>query len=207
MRCWRHPGTKPFQPVLHQHSILNPILYQKKNTMMTPSPLLTLTTNDLSPLYHSSLSLDNVLTKVSVILWLDLFISPGMTMYYLLQLTQTLGHFAFLSAKNVLVTGPPNVNPFCFGHTTNTNFSAYLHIVTTPGKLTGWIGLPTESTNSIITNFCPELLGLTQSVRFIRTDAGTAFTSVKFIAKCTNLGIKFDAAAPQNQEMNGMCKG
>jgi hypothetical protein len=29
--------------------------------------------------------------------------------------------------------------------------SAYLFIVTTPGKLTGWIGIPTESTASIIT--------------------------------------------------------
>ncbi len=35
-----------------------------------------------------------------------------------------------------------------------------------------------------------ELLGRTQSVRFIRIDAGTAFTSAKFIAECTNLGIK-----------------
>ncbi|KAI2508344.1 hypothetical protein MHU86_6018 [Fragilaria crotonensis] len=42
-------------------------------------------------------------------------------------------------------------NPFRYGLTTNTNFSAYLFIVTTPGKLTGWIGLPTESTASIIT--------------------------------------------------------
>jgi hypothetical protein len=45
----------------------------------------------------------------------------------------------------------PMRNPFCFGITTTTNFSAYLFIVTTPGKLTGWIGLPTESTASIIT--------------------------------------------------------
>ncbi len=29
-------------------------------------------------------------------------------------------------------------NPFCFGITTATNYSAYLFIVTTPGKLTGW---------------------------------------------------------------------
>ena len=102
-------------------------------------------------------------------------------------------------------------NPFRFGLTTNTNFSAYLFIVTTPGKLTGWIGLPTESTNSIITALKSwltqtELLGRTQSVRFIRTDAGTAFTSAKFIAECTNLGIKLEAAAPEHQEMNGICE-
>ncbi|KAI2508281.1 hypothetical protein MHU86_6086 [Fragilaria crotonensis] len=61
-------------------------------------------------------------------------------------------------------------NPFRYGLTTNTNFSAYLFIVTTPGKLTGWIGLPTESTASIITALKQwltdtELLGRTQSVR------------------------------------------
>jgi hypothetical protein len=60
-------------------------------------------------------------------------------------------------------------NPFRFGLTTNTNFSAYLFIVTTPGKLTGWVGLPTESTTSIIATLKSwlthtELLGRTQSV-------------------------------------------
>ncbi|KAI2506225.1 Reverse transcriptase (RNA-dependent DNA polymerase) [Fragilaria crotonensis] len=102
-------------------------------------------------------------------------------------------------------------NPFRYGLTTNTNYSAYLFIVTTPGKLTGWIGLPTESTASIITALKSwltqtELLGRTQSVRFIRTDAGTAFTSAKFITECTNLGIKVEAAAPEHQEMNGICE-
>jgi hypothetical protein len=42
-------------------------------------------------------------------------------------------------------------NPFCYGLTTSTNYSGFLFIVTTPGKLTGWIGLPTKSTTSIIT--------------------------------------------------------
>ncbi|KAI2496549.1 Reverse transcriptase (RNA-dependent DNA polymerase) [Fragilaria crotonensis] len=102
-------------------------------------------------------------------------------------------------------------NPFRYGLTTNTNFSAYLFIVTTPGKLTGWIGLPTESTASIITALKQwltdtELLGRTQSVRFIRTDAGSAFTSTKFISECTSLGIKVEAAAPEHQEMNGICE-
>ncbi|KAI2495495.1 Reverse transcriptase (RNA-dependent DNA polymerase) [Fragilaria crotonensis] len=88
---------------------------------------------------------------------------------------------------------------------------AYLFIVTTPGKLTGWIGLPTESTTSIITALKSwltqtELLGRTKSVRFIRTDAGSAFTSAKFITECTNLGIKLEAAAPEHQEMNGICE-
>ena len=102
-------------------------------------------------------------------------------------------------------------NPFRFGLTTATNFSAYLFIVSTPGKLTGWIGLPTESTDSITTALKSwltqtELLGRTQSVRFIRTDAGSAFTSAKFIATCNDLGIKLEAAAPEHQEMNGMCE-
>jgi hypothetical protein len=77
-------------------------------------------------------------------------------------------------------------NPFLYGLTTSTNYSAYLFIVTTPGKLTGWIGLPTESTTSIITALKQwltdtELLGRTQSVRFIRTDAGSAFTQNSFL--------------------------
>jgi hypothetical protein len=42
-------------------------------------------------------------------------------------------------------------NPFCFGITTAANYSAYLFIITTSGKLTGWIRLQTESTASIIT--------------------------------------------------------
>ena len=101
-------------------------------------------------------------------------------------------------------------NPFRFGLTTVTNYSAYLFIVTTPGKLTDWIGLPTESTASIITALKSwltqtELLGQTQSVRFICTDAGSAFTSSKFITECNNLGMKLEAAAPEHQEMNGIC--
>jgi hypothetical protein len=87
--------------------------------------------------------------------------------------------------------------------------NTYLFIVTTPGKLTGWIGLPT--TTSIIAALKQwltdtELLGRTQSVRFIHTDAGSAFTSTKFISECTSLGIKVEAAAPEHQEMNSICK-
>jgi hypothetical protein len=102
-------------------------------------------------------------------------------------------------------------NPFRYGLATSTNYSAYLFIVTTPGKLTGWIGLPTESTTFIINVLkhwltATELLGRTQSVRFIRTDAGTAFTSTKFVSECTSLGSKVEAAAPEHQEMKGICK-
>jgi hypothetical protein len=102
-------------------------------------------------------------------------------------------------------------NPFRFGITTATNNSAYLFSVTTPGKLTGWIGLPTESTASIITALKSwltqtELLGRTKSVRFICMDAGSAFTSTKFTAACNDLGIKVEAAAPEHQEMNGICE-
>ena len=82
-------------------------------------------------------------------------------------------------------------NPFCLGLTTAANYSAYLFIVTTPGKLTGWIGLPTESTASIITALKSwltqtELLGQTQSICFICTDAGSALTSSKFITECNS---------------------
>ena len=86
-------------------------------------------------------------------------------------------------------------NPFCLGLTTNNNYLAYLFIVTTPGKLTGCIDLPTESTASILIALKKwqtdtELLGRTQSVRFIRTDAGTTFTLAKFISECTSLESK-----------------
>jgi hypothetical protein len=102
-------------------------------------------------------------------------------------------------------------NPFRFGLTTATNYSAYLFAVTTPGKLTGWIGLPTENTASIITALKSwltqtELLGCTKSVRFIHTNAGFAFTSAKFLAACNDLGIKLEAAAPEHQEKNGICE-
>jgi hypothetical protein len=78
-------------------------------------------------------------------------------------------------------------------------------------NFSGWIGLPTESTASIITALKSwltqtELLGRTKSVRFIRTDAGSAFTSAKFIAASNDLGIKLEAAAPEHQEMNGICE-
>ncbi len=34
----------------------------------------------------------------------------------------------------------------------------------------------------------------------------SAFTSAKFIAACYDLGIKLEAAAPEHQEMNGICE-
>jgi hypothetical protein len=91
-------------------------------------------------------------------------------------------------------------NPFCYGLTTSTK-KAYLFIVTSPGKLTGWIDLPTESTTSIITALKQwptdtELLGHIYSIHFIHTDAGSAFTSIKVISECTSFGIKDEAAAP-----------
>ncbi len=77
--------------------------------------------------------------------------------------------------------------------------------------MTGWIGLPTESTASIITALKPwltqtELLGQTKSVRFICSKSGSAFTSAKFIAACNDLAIKLEAAAPEHQEMSGICE-
>ncbi|KAI2498781.1 hypothetical protein MHU86_15737 [Fragilaria crotonensis] len=49
-------------------------------------------------------------------------------------------------------------NPFRFGLTTATNYSAYLFIVTTPGKLTGWIGLPTKAPHPSSQPLSPGLL-------------------------------------------------
>ncbi|KAI2494629.1 Reverse transcriptase (RNA-dependent DNA polymerase) [Fragilaria crotonensis] len=146
-----------------------------------------------------------------------------MIIHSCLQSTKTLGQFVSRSAKSTLAAKSlldKAQNRF-------TNFTlisceapfgldsplqqTIQPIVTTPGKLTGWIGLPTESTTSIITALKSwltqtELLGHTKSVRFIRTDAGSAFTSAKFITECTHLGIKLEAAAPEHQEMNGICE-
>jgi hypothetical protein len=78
--------------------------------------------------------------------------------------------------------------------------------------LTGWVGLPTESTASIITALkCgltqTELLGPTKFIHFICINTGSAFTSAKFIATCYDVvGIKLEAAAPENQEMNSICE-
>jgi hypothetical protein len=99
--------------------------------------------------------------------------------------------------------------PLLFWITTATNYTAYLFIVTTPGKVASWKGLPTESTALIITALKSwltqtEQLGRTKSVLFIRTDAGSAFTSAKFTAACNDLGIKLEAAAPEHHEMNGI---
>jgi hypothetical protein len=102
-------------------------------------------------------------------------------------------------------------NPFCYGFTTATTYSAFLFIVTTPGDLTGLIGLPTESTAFIKTALKSwlkqtKLLGQTKSSCFILTNAGSAFTSAKFITACNDLGIKLEADAPEHQEMNGICE-
>ena len=103
-------------------------------------------------------------------------------------------------------------NPFQFGITTQSNFSAYLFIVVTPGKLVGWIGLDGESTRDIIKALDKwlvhtQLHGRVNSARIIRADAGSAFTSEKFIRHCADeYKIKIEAAAPHHQEQNGMCE-
>jgi hypothetical protein len=98
-------------------------------------------------------------------------------------------------------------NPFCFGITA-ASLSLHCHHT---WKLTGWIGLQTESTASIITALKSwftqtELLGRIKSIRFIGTDTRSAFTSAKFLASCNDLGIKHEADAPEHQEMNGICE-
>jgi hypothetical protein len=72
------------------------------------------------------------------------------------------------------------------------------------------IGLPIKSTISILNALkswltLSELLGCTQSVhRFIKTDAGSEFSSADFISICKDLGTKLEAATPEHQqEMNG----
>jgi hypothetical protein len=102
-------------------------------------------------------------------------------------------------------------NPYRFGLTAATNYTAYLFIVATPGKLVGWVGLPEESSTAILAGLKSwlvetEQLGRKHRIRFIRADAGTAFTSKEFIKQCIDLNIKIEAAAPKHQEMNGICE-
>jgi len=102
-------------------------------------------------------------------------------------------------------------NPFRYSITESTNFEYYLFIVATPGRYCGWVGLRSNHSSSIfeaLRTWLTEttLLGRVDDVRFIRTDAGTAFLSDEFITKCVTLGIKVEAAAPRHQEMNGICE-
>ena len=102
-------------------------------------------------------------------------------------------------------------NPFRYGLTQETNYSAYLFIVATPGRYVGWQGIHTESSLGLFNALKQwltktELLGRTDKVRLIRADAGSAFVSPKFIDRCVDLGIKVEAASPKHQEMNGICE-
>ena len=102
-------------------------------------------------------------------------------------------------------------NPFRYGLTSETNFSAYLFIVATPGRYVGWQGTHLESSTGLFNALKQwltktQLLGRTNSVRLIRADAGSAFVSPKFINKCVDIGIKVEAASPKHQEMNGICE-
>ena len=102
-------------------------------------------------------------------------------------------------------------NPFRYGLTTDTNFSAYLFIVATPGRYIGWQGTHLESSLGLFTALQKwltrtQLLGRVNDICLIRADAGSAFVSPKFIDRCTCLGIKVEAASPKHQEMNGICE-
>jgi hypothetical protein len=103
-------------------------------------------------------------------------------------------------------------NPFPFGITPSTNYSAYLFIVVTPGKLVGWVGLIGESSRDIYNGLKRWLLetqlrGRINRIRVIRADAGSAFVSPFFTDRCDKeLDIKIEAAAPHHQEQNGMCE-
>jgi hypothetical protein len=103
-------------------------------------------------------------------------------------------------------------NPFPFSLTPSTNYSAYLFIVVTPGKLVGWVGLLGESSRDIYEGLKKWLLetqlrGRINRVQVIRADAGSAFVSPWFSERCNReLNIKIEAAAPHHQEQNGMCE-
>jgi hypothetical protein len=67
-------------------------------------------------------------------------------------------------------------NPYLFGLTAATNFTANLFIVATPGKRVGWIGLVQEELSMAIIAALKswlvdtEQLGRKHNIRFIRAD-------------------------------------
>ena len=100
-------------------------------------------------------------------------------------------------------------NPHSYGITTSTFFKYYLFIVVTPGRLVGFIGLDSESSDDLFQALWgwlvqTGLLGCVNCVCFIRVDHASAFLSAEFTSKCSDRGIKVEGAAPKHQEMNGI---
>ena len=94
---------------------------------------------------------------------------------------------------------------------TDKHCSCYLIIV---DQYSRWISLEqmnnysTEETINAIQKWCKGERGLTklELIEYIRSDAGTQFTSEKFRKFCELHGIECELAAPEHQEMNSMCE-
>ena len=141
--------------------------------------------------------------------------------------SQLLATSAFQSLKNVPTTRTPQHqgtepfhclhldlmrNPFCFGLTTSTtNYSAipvHCHNSWQTYRL-DW----SPNWKHSIYYYCSETkanlyrTSWPHAIRLIHLHwCWNRFTSTKFISECPSLGIKVEAAAPEHQEMNGICK-
>ena len=92
-----------------------------------------------------------------------------------------------------------------------TAFPSSLLIVDAYTRYSMWIGLPKYRTSDIIeaiTHFLVRTrsLGRVQRVNYIRTDAGSSFTSDPFAQWCRHHNIHLSIAAPHHQEMNSICE-
>jgi hypothetical protein len=90
-------------------------------------------------------------------------------------------------------------------------YPASLLVVDAYTRYSMWIGLPATSTENIIEalqHFFARTRsqGRTSQVNYIRTDAGSYFTSAPFATWCRTVNIHLTIAAPHHQEMNSICE-
>ena len=93
----------------------------------------------------------------------------------------------------------------------STAFTASLLIVDAHSRFSMWIGLPKHDTIHIIEAIQHFITrthskGRTTTVQYIRTDAGSYFTSDEFARWCRHENIHLSIAAPHHQEMNSICE-
>jgi hypothetical protein len=110
-------------------------------------------------------------------------------------------------------------NPFPSGLTSKSHFPYYLLIVDVVSHFPVLLGLRNIDSNTVFnamreyrTNFQPNPnqdanpnFNISPFLH-VRADAGSQFSSRKFITKCNNNNIKVLLAAPKHQEMNGLCE-
>ena len=82
------------------------------------------------------------------------------------------------------------------------NFVAFLAIVDIYSRRFFLIGLNSESSEKVI-RALKEYTARNGKVKAIRSDAGTAFLSIKLTEYCNEEGMEFNASAPEGQNTNG----